>query len=602
MKYFYIIFFLVSLLNAQEFKKIYEYDLDRSFENQLSNDLTEFEISPSGNYVIMITNEHIKTLNKDGNLIFEYKCVPKTNSKSSSFSDFIGGQFGKLISNIRLDEGSGFWLFEEENLIIILDWNLNNNLVMAYDLNSGKKLWETNQYRYTPGKDKQLGKILAASAVSAVVSQSYSMSALIAEGAFTSIYNDKTSNEGVGSKRANAFITALPKTDDFLLTNNSGITSINKKTGTENWTYDKRPIKIGETKVLEEYNELMLVNYNPKVLTDSKTNYSPNYFTKQGYLVRLDIDSGEEKAKIDFKGSFADNRIYIHEDMYILDYFGVEAYDLKTNKLIYEAISQEDYQEDKKIKAVKLEKDWIKPSKTTFDKETFYYIKSNFTTKKKRIFRHDLKTGEKIWQSKEFDESASIVDQSKNKILIKEFGIGKNFFTNIDKSTGKILNGPVKVKQPLLVDNRKPWIFTTQNHLIHNGKRLYFLNKETLEEEKDIKLKKAKIGDVYAMDLLSSGIVMIGEKGAAFYDRKGNFLNNIKIKNVDSALWTDKYILLITEGNLLKPGDIYILNINNQKTIDEIPISDLTIFSTNLDHVLRLEDKKDTKLKLYTIK
>ncbi|NBC58809.1 MAG: PQQ-binding-like beta-propeller repeat protein [Bacteroidetes bacterium] len=587
--------------HAQQFKKKYDYDIERSFGSLLKNDLTEFEISPNGNHVMMLTSEYVKILNKDGNEIFNYQCVPKTNSKSSLFSDLIGGEIGRMISNIRLDEGNGFWLYEKENLIIILDWNLDKNLIMGFDLTTGEKLWEVDKYRYTPGKDEQLGLVLAATAASAVASQSFSMGAILAEEAFKSIQTEALSRDGFGSKRAGAFITPLPGTDDFLLTHSEGISSINKKTGIENWTYDKRPLKIGEAKVLKDYNEVMLVNYNPKAITDSKTNYSPNYFIKDGYLVRLDLNTGKENAKVDVKGSFSKNRIHILENMYIVDFFGPEAYDLKTNKLVYEAISQETYEEDKKIKTVKLEKDWVKPSKSVFDGNYIYYVRSDFNTKGKWIYAHDIKTGEKVWQTNELDDTASIEDITDETLLIKEFGIGKNFFTNIDKSTGEILFGPVKVKQPLMVDKRKPWLFTTQNHLVHNGKRLYFLDKETLEEEKDIKLKKAKIGDVYAMDLLSSGFIMVGDKGVAFYDRAGNFQSNLKIKNVERSLWTDDYMLLMTEGNLLSSGDIYVINIDQQKQVDKMEISDMTVFSSNLNHVIKADSDVDTRLEFYSI-
>ncbi|QCK15619.1 PQQ-binding-like beta-propeller repeat protein [Mangrovivirga cuniculi] len=604
MKYIYIFIFLIlnQGLTAQEFVKVYEHNIDRPLGTLINGELTDFEISPSGDYVMMLTSEYVKTLNRDGDVIFEYRCVPKTNTGSSVLSNVIGGEVGKMISNIKLDEGNGFWLYEDENLMLVLDWNLEQNLVMAFDLATGEKLWETDDYRYTPGQDKQLAAIMAATAVSAVASQSYSMGAIMADATFTSIHTDMTSREGIGSKRAMAFITPLPGTNDFLLTNKDGITSINKKTGQKNWTYDKRPLKIGEAKVISQHDEILLVNNNPAFLTNSELNYNPNYFIKQGYVVRLDINTGEEKAKVDFKGSFKPGRVYVLKDIYILDYFGPEAYDLETNELIYEAISKEEYAEDKTVKTVKLEKDWINPSKSVYDGERIYYVRSDFTTVKKRIMGHDIKTGEKLWQTDEMDKTTGIVDQTEGGLLIKEFGIGKNFFTKIDKSTGEILAGPVKIKQPVLIDDRKPWLFTTENHIVHNGTRLYFLDKETLKEEKDVKLKKAKIGDVYAMDLLPTGFVMVGEKGVAFYDRQGNFESNIKINNVERGLWTDNYMLAITEGNIIRSGDIHMISIDNQKEVDEMRVSDLTVFSPNLNHVIRANNKLDSRLEFYSIK
>jgi len=604
MKYFYILFlaFAFYTSNAQEFQKVYEHNIDHSFKNLFKGQTTDVEISPSGDYVMMLTEDYVKTLNKNGKVIFEYKCVPKTESNTSLVSDLIGGQIGSMISNIKLDEGNGFWLFEEENLIIVLDWNLDQNLIIGYDLSTGKKLWELDRYRYTPGKDKQLSLVLAATAVSAVASQSFSIGTSMAQEAFSSVHTDFVSRRGVGSERANAFITPLPGTDDFLLTQKDGITSINKKTGAENWTYDKRPVKIGEVEVLSDYNDIMLVNFNPKAITDSKTNFSPNYFVKQGYVLRLDVDSGEELAKVDFKGSFAPDRFYIKENMYILDYFGAEAYDLESNEMLYETISQEMYEEDREIKAVKLRKDYIMPTKSWLDEDNIYYLRSDFTTTKRRIYAHDIKTGKLLWKTDELDDSAGIVDLTDEKLIIKEFGVGKNFFTNIDKSTGEILAGPVKVKQTILADDRKPWLFTSEDHIVHNGKRLYFLDKESLEEEKEIKLKKAKIGDVYAMDLLPAGLIMIGEKGVAFYDRSGNFQKNIKINNVERGLWTEDYMLVITKGNLFKPGNIHMINIDNQKEVDVIQISDLTVFSPDLDHVIKGNSDKDTQLEFFSIK
>jgi hypothetical protein len=140
MKYIYLctLLFFIYSLKAQEFKKVYEHDIDKSIGTLLEGDLTDFEISPSADYVMVLTSENIKTLDKNGDVIFEYQCVPKSNSSASLFSDFIGGELGNMVSNIKLDEGNGFWLFEEDNLINVLDWNLENNLVIAYDLDSGE--------------------------------------------------------------------------------------------------------------------------------------------------------------------------------------------------------------------------------------------------------------------------------------------------------------------------------------------------------------------------------------------------------------------------------------------------------------------------------
>ena len=82
MKNIYLITFLIflHLVNAQEFEKVYDHDIDRPLKSLLKGDLTNFEISPTGDYVMMLSGDYVKTIDKNGDLIFEHQCVPKSNN------------------------------------------------------------------------------------------------------------------------------------------------------------------------------------------------------------------------------------------------------------------------------------------------------------------------------------------------------------------------------------------------------------------------------------------------------------------------------------------------------------------------------------------
>ncbi len=588
-----MLFFLISgLVHSQKFDKVFEHEIDRSFMKFLDGVTAEFSITPSGKYLVIATEEYVKLIDDAGREIFTYDCIPKANTKAGLGADIFGGKIGSMLENIKLDEGSAFWMFEDDNIMIVLDWNLDNNIVLGYDLSTGEKIWEQTGYRYTPGKDGQLAAVLAASALTAVANESLSMASIMGAEAFRSIHSDMHSREGTGNVRAKAFISPMPGTDCFLLTHKDGISSINKMTGEEEWNYDERPLKIGEVTMIPGHDDVFL------------SNYSPNFFLKsESYLVRLDLESGEEIAMVDYKGDFTENQISFIDNMYLIDGFGIEAYDLGTDEMLYEVIPKDEYEESTQIKAVKAEKDFIYPSNAWFDKENFYYSRSSGDTKEKWVSAYNIKSGKQLWKSDMMDSEIEICGLSENNIVIKQFGIGKNFFMNLSKKSGEVTAGPVKIKQNLMVDERKPWLFISEKYVIHNGKkRLHFLNKNDLTEAKAVKTKKAKVGELKAMDLLPDGLIMVGSEGVAFYDRDGNFENRVKIKSVNRALWTPEYILVITEGNVFKSGNIFAINIQDQKMVDEIEIADMTIFSPELDHFLRADDKKDSILKFYTIR
>lgn len=592
LKFTIILLFSCGVLYSQKFSKVYQHEVDRSFMKVMNGITTDFHISNTGDYVVMATEEYVKVLDKQGNEIIKYDCLPKVNTKSSLASDLIGGKMGEMIKNIKLDEGNGFWLFEKDKLVVLLDWNLDNNLLIGYDLSNGDKLWQVDQLRYSPGKDGQLAAVLAATALTAVASETFSTAAIMANSAFREIHSDMTRNEGHGSQRARAYITPLANQGSFLLTNSKGITCIETATGKEKWTYDKRDIKIGDHVLVPKYNDVFLINYSPDFFLNSKS-----------FLVRLDVETGEEIAVNDFKGYFGRNRLYLTEDKYILDYFGAEVYDLATDNKLFETISQEEYAEKEEKKAViSANEGRIAPRRSWFDGNNIYTTRSDAGTRKITTSAWNLNTGKKLWTTEEMDPDNKICALSNGQIVYKQFGIGKNFFSNRSKATGEITAGPVKITQNLLVENRQPWLFFSDQHLIHNGKNeLHFLNKETLAEEKAIKTKKAKVGDLLAMDLLPTGLIMIGVDGAAFYDKAGNFENRIKIKEVQSGIWNNDFLVVFTAGNVFKSGDIITIDASDKKLVDEVKQSDLVVFSPALDHCIMVDKKRDTELNLYAV-
>jgi hypothetical protein len=95
--------------------------------------------------------------------------------------------------------------------------------------------------------------------------------------------------------------------------------------------------------------------------------------------------------------------------------------------------------------------------------------------------------------------------------------------------------------------------------------------------------------------------MMIGVDGAAFYDKAGNFENRIKIKEVQSGVWNNDFLVVFTAGNVFKSGDIITIDASDKKLVDEVKQSDLVVFSPALDHCIMVDKKRDTELNLYAV-
>lgn len=579
---------------AQGLEKRYSAQIEASFYSLFGKDDMDFHISSSGKYLVMGTDEWIKILDESGVKMIDYSCLPKSNKGLGIASSFAEGATGGLISNVRLNEGTGFWLFENEGVIVLLDWNLTNNKLIGYDLSSGDKLWEKSEYRYTPGEDKQLASILASTVASSIAYETFSVGSIIASDVFRQIQYDVVNVEGYGSKRARAFITPIYNLGAFLLTNEKGISCLDIKTGEEKWTYAKRKIKIGDNLKVPGKNELILINNNPNFL---------NIGSGEKMLVKLNTETGEELFYAEHSAKFYPNRASIHGERLILDYWGAEIFDLSSGKVVFRTADEQAM----KTRLALLPKEFVPPPVWHHNGNLIAgHIKlngnryPNLIYKKPDFSAYDLKTGEKLWTSDvKIKKTHTIKEVTDKQIILSRGALAKSVFMSLSTEKGKLVSDEVKIKQSLLPGNMDPLLFVTDNHIItHDGKKVMsFIDIATLKEEKDINTKDANVGKLLSMDVLTDKIILIGEKGVAFYSKsQGDLLSSHEIKNIESSIWNEDYLVTYTKDEMIT------FKVDTEQVIDTRPQADLIIASPNLKNWVLVDKKLDTQVALYDVK
>lgn len=64
--------------------------------------------------------------------------------------------------------------------MLMLDWNSNKNYVKVFDLESGKMIWDTEQYQYAASVEKMIARALLQAAAQQAVQTAYLSSASFA--------------------------------------------------------------------------------------------------------------------------------------------------------------------------------------------------------------------------------------------------------------------------------------------------------------------------------------------------------------------------------------------------------------------------------------
>ena len=570
--------FTGTLLHGQGFQKIYKHQVDRSLLELFDQEEASHYLSRKSGFMVINTPETYRIVSgEDGEEIVTGEHMKKS-AGTQILSNVVGQKaFGALSDGEALKESSGFYAFEKQGVVIFLDWTLEKNVIRAFDTQTGEALWERSDLRFTPGKDKQVNSMLMSLAVTSAVESSVPLYGTTPSGVHYSV--DLSGHSHYGSDHARAFITPLEGTGSFLLKTGDEHVCLDITSGDKRWTYSGYPINIAEHHMRAEGKQVLLVNFNP------------SWFAKsENLIIKLDAQTGEELMRIRHLNNYVKERTYLYKDRLILDYFGVEVYDLTSGEQLFVTVDERAIKSSNTMTSLfgegNGEKNQTSLALPSIVKDGILYSGTRKMGKKdyplmpgsrNPIFHAwDLESGERIWSSREMEHKSEILDAAHGMLILKEpEGFGKNRFYGLDLSDGKKFGESDKIKHYLLRNGAGHKI--TDNAIIFSGKKgLFTYQPDSWKLMHQIDVRKAGIGKMQAMDIHDKGLFVVGDKGIAFYDAAGEFQDALKIRRLEGSVWSGQQLVAFTKDHVVA------VDLQTRDIKGELPNSGRFLYSDDL--------------------
>lgn len=580
-----------SAIFGQSFNKVYEKQNNEGLFNFVKEEKGSYYLAHSGEYLIMNSPGQFGIVDGNtGELITSGKHLEKDKGAQLISNIMYGKTPGFMADGEALKESSGFYVFQDEKVVVFLDWTLDKNIIKAFDLKTGKKIWETNRYRYTPEKNDQMASVLATIAFNKAVGGEIVRSGTTPSGAYYEIETDLY-QQSVGSKDAQAFITPMEGTGNFLLKVQKKHVCLDIKTGEEKWMYDGYPINIAENYMIKDNKEMVLVNFNPR------------YFGKsENLIIKLDTKTGEELVRIKPMTNFVENRTYVTENRLVTDYYGIEMYDLNTGKRILSNIDERIIKARNTMAALGDENNSGVLSYPSFVENGILYTGTSRIGRQIHpmkaggrnitVYAYDTETGKEIWSTQKPEHKSQMVDLTDKYLILKyQKGLNKHVFYGMDKETGKITGESDKIKQYLL-RNGAGYIVSGNSVFISGKRGIYVYNLNTWKEVSELDTKKADIGKLQAMSLMKNGLFVVGDDGVGFYDEKGKHLKSLIVEDIEGTVWSDKLLMAFTGDEIIA------VDLEDMIRLDNLTRKEAVLYSVNLKHWLLEGNQIMTKYKL----
>lgn len=592
----------INILTAQTFELQYEKEFPPEvIEYIIGANQRDFYASADGQTLVYNTENACVVLDEQGNAILKKQYVTKTNKASRFATDFIRNDVrnpmvAASMPDISFEEGSSFYVFEEEGVIVLLDYNLEINEISAYSLASGEELWSTRDFRYTAAKNDQLAKMLLSVAVTKIQQDISFGGAGLATGVAFGSMAQNTLRSGFGAPFAKGIMATLPGTGKFIIKVQDDLVCLDLKTGQEQWRYNQYDFNIGFHQVVNNGNDVVMLHFNPSYLKGNKR-----------LMVNININTGAVNWQTEFINDFKVDRTYVVDDRIILDYFGTEVYDLKSGEQAFLSVEEKNMKRANTMGAMFMNnsdgtrstRSMVSPSYP--DPKTKSLFTStwkmggmempNDGSSKPIIHKYDLTTGKKVWSSEKLKKGTSLEMLTDHAVICKQDRGGGNFiYFMLDKETGKVIHETDKL-DGYAFRNGAGTLFH-EGHLyvgVKNGVLVY--NTTNWKLAKTIETKSAKIGKLQSMGITGENLMIIGDKGVTFYNPDGEAVGNVSIDDIKGSVWSDQLCYVIT------PNQVSAIAIEDKSMADTLPFSPMNkdnemFFSEDGNYVTVIKDNK----------
>ncbi|WP_271425204.1 PQQ-binding-like beta-propeller repeat protein [Aequorivita sinensis] len=573
---------------------IYGQNSNSTFEIELGFAPEFIDFSPNGKYMIAV--------NENQYMVWDIEVNKQILKEKFKF------KMGRFVKGISVPTGSGYFLFGKENVFMTIDYQHNQTEIKAFDLKDGSLLWESDQL--------DIGVSVAETVINAHAS-----------GIVTNEINGVSSRRSA-TRAKNAFtqdrflerlVNYIPEKKAIALNGKNGLQLVGVRKGNTIWTQADFKGGIGEL-LFESKSDRMLA------ITIPATDGALDLLTTTPEIIAMDAQTGKILWKVNYDGDFVPGNATIIDNTLVLQYLQLSLIDLETG-------TERSGDVKEGLNAARNVTQGLKGI-MAIDKAMggSFGAGSETTSKYNRLISRKLHFNEngKLCYFTMFNKKGAwgtggvkgymIIDIHQDKIENQVYGVLGQQWTeiqdemfdgifyvkargNFNRTIIKALNAQTgdeifeteKAKNSADISKQfNPFIIDTINNQLIDvvSKGIYVFDAKAGNKISYTSTKDLGVGTVKYSEFYPQGLLVVGTKGVAMMDYKGNINGSFATKNLKKYSAVEDELWLLEKNRFLR------ISGNNGAVIEETKIgkSNFITFSPTGRTLAKL---KGTKVELF---
>lgn len=469
-------------------------------------------------------------------------------------------KIARLVQNISIPTGSGYFLFGNERVFMTIDYQHNKTEIKAFNLKTGSLLWETDQL--------DMGVTVAETIIGA---HAGGMLDLEVNGSKLS-RTQKANNFFTRDRFLDRLINYVPEKNAITLNGKNGLQMVSILTGETLWTQKEFKGGIGELLYDAKTDRLLAI-------TVPATDGALDLLTTTPEVIALEASSGKILWKVAYTGDFMPNYATIVDNTLVLPYLELAFIDLQTgtertgdvhsrvaaarnvteglgglmalDKAMGGSFGAANDAPSKYNRLVPRQLHFNNDGKlcyfTMFDKNGKWGTGGkkglaiiDIHQDKIKMEQHDLLSQQwTVMQDDMVDEIFYVkASGNMNRTIIKAIDVqtGKEIFETERANNSADIS---KMFNPFMID-------VTNNRIIDVvSKGIFVFDAKTGERIAHTSTKNLGVGTVVYSEFYPNGLLVFGTKGVGIMDLKGNIIASVPTKNLKGFAATDQEIWLL---------------------------------------------------------
>lgn len=522
--------------------QLWSQPFDQKFQvSTIEDDILDAYLAPDGSSVFLTTEDQYYLFSGQGRQLATAEYMNKAKGAVETAAFLAGAELGSRIRSISFDEGTGYMVLEDE-ILILLDYTAGVNKITAIELSTGKTLWETEEYRYTPDLQNQAQRVALGLVTQELAMRSMG-AAVGAMGLNAGLAVTAVAYEAAGelllssnmSTAAAAFLIPLTGQKMVILKANDGLVALDYRTGEELWVFNEIPFTVG---FYAEYdNKLTIANYVFELFASNEKS-----------VFQIDLKDGSLVWKSTYQDQLDPAKAYQQGDRLIFHFYGLEVIDLNDGSQVYYGAPERDQVEVPAFLQAAGEEDGEEPmeeyskgSIRIVDGKIFHSKIEEGTVvgwPKVNVQKIDLENGVLEWET-EFVKALPEINQvTDDFVLLKVKGFAKESYQVFSRADGELIHeGVAEGKGGSIFRNRANVLWKENVFLKLDKKDVVLYDKSTFEVLKELDVDGQDVGKVQVIEDLGEEYLMICDKGLAFFNLDGTPNGKVELDKQEGAAW-----------------------------------------------------------------